>query len=142
MMRSVRAAGREVNIIFLAGARVLFLTPRRDGCTLSLPMTAGIMSAGPASETLPLHLNDAGPARSNPAMEAGPQPLDTLLPELGLDNHALVAASAEHLTHKEVQKGRRGRRLTARLQGKIARALSAAAGRPFAPAQLFTYEGR
>ena len=100
------------------------------------------MSAGPATETVPLHLNAATPARSNPAMEAGPQPLDTLMPELGLDNHALVAASAEHLTHKEVQKGRRGRRLTANLQGKIVRALSAVAGQPFAARDLFTYEGR
>lgn len=70
------------------------------------------------------------------------QPLDDLMTQLGLDNHAVVAGSGEHLTHKEVQKGRRGRQLTARMQDKIARALGHAAGRTFRVEQLFTYRGR
>lgn len=55
----------------------------------------------------------------------GPQPLDALLTGLGFDNHALVAASTEQLTHKQVQKGRKGRRLTPHVQRKIAAALNA-----------------
>lgn len=90
----------------------------------------------------PLLLNAPVPSRSKSDMEAGVQPLDAVLLQLQLKSHDLVAASAEHLTHKEVQKGRRGRRLTANLQGKIVRALSAVAGRPFVARDLFTYEGR
>ena len=105
-------------------------------------MTAGITSASPQPSAPPLLVNVTTPARSNSDMEAGVQPLDAVLIQLNLKSHDLVAASAEHLTHKEVQKGRRGRRLTANLQGKIVRALSAVAGRPFATKELFTYEGR
>jgi hypothetical protein len=57
-----------------------------------------------------------------PDYNLGPQPLDRLMTERGLDNHVLVAASPEHLTHKQVAKARKGRRLTANLQGKIQRA--------------------
>lgn len=76
--------------------------------------------------------------------EFGPQPLDGILTEAGLDNHALVAVSGEHLTHKEVAKGRKGRRLTPNLMGKIARALQRAHPREPAwqPKDLFTYTGR
>ncbi len=105
-------------------------------------MTAGTTSPSPPSPIAPLLLNGVPPARSKSDMEAGVQPLDAVLLQLQLKSHDLVAASAEHLTHKEVQKGRRGRRLTANLQGKIVRALSAVAGRPFAARELFTYEGR
>ena len=105
-------------------------------------MTAGITSPSPHPPTPPLLLNVAPPARSNSDMEAGVQPLDAVLIQLNLKSHDLVAASAEHLTHKEVQKGRRGRRLTANLQGKIVRALSTVARQPFAARDLFTYEGR
>ena len=75
-------------------------------------------------------------------MEAGLQPLDAIMASLQLKSHDLVRVSTEHLTHKEVQKGRRGRRLTANLQGKLARALTAVAGQPFVPKELFTYTGR
>lgn len=78
------------------------------------------------------------------AREFGPQPLDSILAAAGLDNHTLVAASGEFLTHKEVAKGRKGRRLTRNLMGKIARALQRACPREPAwqPADLFTYAGR
>lgn len=71
----------------------------------------------------------------------GPQPLDAVMREAGLDNHALVAASDEHLTHKEVAKGRKGRWLTPNLRGKIVRALDRALPRdsPWRTAELFTY---
>ena len=73
--------------------------------------------------------------------EFGPQPLDAIMTEAGLDNHALVAASGEFLTHKEVAKGRKGRRLTPNLMGKIARALTVVLPREPAwqPKDLFTY---
>ena len=77
----------------------------------------------------------------HPEMECGVQPLDALLDELGLNNHAVVAASCEHLTHKVVQKGRKGRRLTRHSALKILRAVEQAA--PTAPPRtirdLFNY---
>lgn len=89
-------------------------------------------------------------AESDPSFDFGPQPLDALLTEMGIENHELVAASTEQLTHKQVQKGRKGRRLTPKVQRKIAAALnavcrnrSAAEGeaRVFAAADLFNYHG-
>jgi hypothetical protein len=81
-----------------------------------------------------------------PERNLGPQPLETLLTQLGLDNHALVSACAEPLTHKAVQRARKGRRLTPHMQRRIAAALNAAAtARGLAPERawgirdLFTY---
>jgi hypothetical protein len=76
----------------------------------------------------------------------GVQPLDTLLTELGLDNHDLVAASPLPLTHKAVQRARKGRRLTVHMQRRIAEALGRAAisagqapETPWTVRNLFTY---
>lgn len=76
----------------------------------------------------------------------GIQPLDALLASLGLDNHDLVAASPLPLTHKAVQRARKGRRLTMHMQRRITEALgraAAAAGRvpetPWVLRDLFTY---
>ena len=82
----------------------------------------------------------------SPERNLGPQPLDSLLTELEIDNHDLVEASTEQLTHKQVQKARKGRRLTANLQRKVANALNAACqarGREgnYRPADLFNYRG-
>ena len=71
--------------------------------------------------------------------ELGPQPLDTVMTELELTNHDLVAASSEGLTHKQVNKGRKGRRITRNIQDKIAVALSVAADKEFHVKELFTY---
>jgi hypothetical protein len=77
------------------------------------------------------------------AMEAGRQPLDAVMAEAGLGNHDLVASSSEPLTHKEVQKGRKGRRLTRRLQERILRALNArTAPKVFELDEIFNYRGR
>lgn len=83
--------------------------------------------------------------------DLGPQPLDALLGELGLDNHQLVALSTEQLTHKQVQKARKGRRLSANIQGKILRALNARPvpelpdsqnlNKTYELSDLFTYRG-
>lgn len=59
--------------------------------------------------------------------------------ELGLKNHDLVAASKDGLTHKQVQKGRKGRRLTRNVQDKIAAAISSSTGTVYKLDQLFNY---
>ena len=70
----------------------------------------------------------------------GTQPLDEILTELNLANPELVKASTEQLTHKQVQKARKGRRVSANIQGKICRALNAAQpDKKFAEADLFNY---
>lgn len=76
----------------------------------------------------------------------GTQPLDALMLQLGLDNHALVAASVEPLTHKAVQRARKGRRLTPHMRQRIATALhraavakDAAPERPWFPREIFNY---
>ena len=71
--------------------------------------------------------------------DLGEQPLARLLTELGLKSHDLVAASTEQITHKMVQRGCKGRRLTKNVQGKLLRALNAASGKSYALADLFTY---
>ena len=71
--------------------------------------------------------------------DLGEQPLAALLSELGLKSHDLVAASTEQITHKMVQRGCKGRRLTKNVQGKLLRALNTASGNTYAMAALFTY---
>ena len=71
--------------------------------------------------------------------DLGEQPLARLLTELGLKSHDLVAASTEQITHKMVQRGCKGRRLTKNVQGKLLRALNAASGKSYALADVFTY---
>jgi hypothetical protein len=73
-------------------------------------------------------------------LELGPQPLDKIMEELGLKNHDLVAASTDGLTHKQVQKGRKGRRLTRNVQAKIASSLSAATDNSYTVSGLFNYK--
>lgn len=55
----------------------------------------------------------------------GAQPLDDVIVRLGLSNSGLVQASTEQLTHKMVQKGRKGRRITRNAKLKILHALQA-----------------
>lgn len=72
--------------------------------------------------------------------DLGTQPLDALMTKHGLSNHALVAASTEQLSHKMVQKARKGRRLTAKAKTKILNALhSALPEQKFAHRDLFNY---
>ena len=73
-------------------------------------------------------------------LELGVQPLDQIMEELELKNHDLVAASTEGLTHKQVQKGRKGRRLTRNIQDKILLALSAATDKAYSRTDLFKYK--
>ena len=56
---------------------------------------------------------------SDKELELGVQPLDAIMDELELKNHDLVEASTDGLTHKQVNKGRKGRRLSRNIQNKI-----------------------
>jgi hypothetical protein len=76
---------------------------------------------------------------SEKELELGVQPLNAVMEELELKNHDLVEASSEGLTHKQVNKARKGRRVTRNIQDKILTALSAAAEKEFKAADLFTY---
>jgi len=76
---------------------------------------------------------------SDKELELGVQPLDAIMEERSLKNHDLVAASKDGLTHKQVQKGRKGRRLTRNIQDKIVAALSASTGEGYKLDHLFNY---
>lgn len=76
----------------------------------------------------------------------GVQPLDGIMTEHELGNHALVAASAEPMTHKAVQRARKGRRLTKHMKQRMADALNllmkqkgVEIERPWVVKDLFTY---
>lgn len=56
----------------------------------------------------------------------GAQRIDAIMQRWQLDNHDLVTASTEQLTHKQVQKARQGRQLTLKMMQKVARALNVA----------------
>lgn len=66
--------------------------------------------------------------------------------EHALGNHDLVAASEEPLTHKTVQRARKGRQLTPHMQRRVAAALNKAVAlqgkeveRQWQVSDLFTY---
>ena len=70
----------------------------------------------------------------------GTQSLDGLMTRLKLSNTDLVKASTEQLTHKQVQKGRTGKRLSPCLKTKILNALhNAVPDQKFANKDLFNY---
>ncbi len=71
--------------------------------------------------------------------EFGPQPIDAMMRELELDNHALVAASTEQLSHKMVAKARNGRFLSIRVRLKVLRAFNKVAKTNCRLADLFNY---
>lgn len=78
--------------------------------------------------------------------EVGIQPLDAILNQKQLPNSALVEASTEQLTHKQVQKGRKGRKLSLNVQKKILTALNhlekqQEGGQVYQLSDLFNYEG-
>jgi hypothetical protein len=85
---------------------------------------------------------DAAPTERN----LGLQPLDAILAAHHLGNHDVVAACDEPLTHKAVQRARKGRRLTAHMQRRITSAVNKAAAshgsspeRTWQVTDLFTY---
>ena len=56
--------------------------------------------------------------------DLGVQPLDQMVENWGLTNHQIVEVSTEQLTHKQVQRARKGRRLTLKMMMKITRAFN------------------
>lgn len=76
----------------------------------------------------------------------GPQPLDNILAEHSLGNHDIVAACTEPLTHKAVQRARKGRRLTKHMQRRVTAAVNKAVAlqgneekREWKVSELFNY---
>lgn len=90
---------------------------------------------------------DSPPKADSESMTMGTQPLDALLESAGLSNHHIVAAAGGNgLTHKVVQKARKGRQLTVKAQKKVLAAVNAAFKLLEMPAithaQAFNYIGR
>ncbi len=56
--------------------------------------------------------------------DLGVQPLDAILSGWMLDNHDVVDASPEQLTHKQLVRARGGRRLTLKMMIKVARTVN------------------
>ena len=77
-------------------------------------------------------------------MNVGIQPLDTIMAEKEIKNHDLVAiAPPGFINHKQVQKARKGRRLTMHMQQKILDTLNIySAPESYEWEQLFTYRGK
>lgn len=74
----------------------------------------------------------------------GAQPLDAIMREHGLDNHDLVELRPVDLSHKAVQRARKGRRLTPRMKLRITEVINAALKkraieRCYATRELFNY---
>lgn len=70
----------------------------------------------------------------------GFQPLDAIMTHFSISNSDIVRASTEQLTHKMVQKGRKGCRLNPHIKQKIANALNAAQKEQvFTIRELFNY---
>lgn len=69
----------------------------------------------------------------------GIQPLQGIMDEKGLTPHDLVTASPKQITHKMVTRGRRGRRLTRKVQFKVINALNAAAETEYTLKEVFNY---
>ncbi len=91
--------------------------------------------------------SDAPAQADAETMTMGVQPLDALLEARGTNNHEVVAAAGGNgLTHKVVQKARKGRQLTARAQKKVLAAVNAAGKLkelpPLKHDEAFNYIGR
>lgn len=77
-------------------------------------------------------------------MDVGVQPLDAIMTAKEIKNHDLVAAVAPgYINHKQVQKARKGRRLTPHMQEKILEALNAySAPESYDFGDVFNYRGK
>ncbi|MBL9117324.1 MAG: hypothetical protein JNJ83_20115 [Verrucomicrobiaceae bacterium] len=67
---------------------------------------------------------DGGKENAN-ERNLGTQPLDGIMLALGTTNHSLVGTSPFPMTHKAVQRARKGRKLTRHMQRRITQALNA-----------------
>ena len=77
-------------------------------------------------------------------MNVGVQPLDAIMTEKDIKNHDLVeVAPPGFITHKQIQKGRKGRRLSMHMQDKVLDALNAfVAPESYEFKELFNYRGK
>lgn len=77
-------------------------------------------------------------------MNVGVQPLDAIMTEKEIKNHDLVAAMPPgFITHKQVQKARKGRRLTMNMQDKLVEAMNEwSKPESYTFKDLFNYRGK
>lgn len=77
-------------------------------------------------------------------MDVGVQPLDAIMAGKEIKNHDLVAAMPPgFINHKQVQKARKGRRLTVHMQEKILEALNAySTPDEYTFGEIFNYRGK
>ena len=77
-------------------------------------------------------------------MNVGNQPLDKLMIDRNWSNHDIVIAlPSGHITHKQIQKARKGRRLSIKVQQKILLAVNNHdKSNSFKINDLFTYLGK
>lgn len=78
----------------------------------------------------------------------GVQPMDGLMTQHEMNNHELLAGSPDPMTHKAVQRARKGRRLTRHMQRRMVEAFNRALKKrggdelpPFSLDDLFNYRG-
>lgn len=90
-------------------------------------------------------MEEIPPVNPQESRQKGVQPVDAILSADGIENHALVEVSTEHLTHKMVQKARKGRQLTRNVQNKVLNALNTIRQQrdldPLRLSDLFNYKG-
>lgn len=103
---------------------------------LDLAPRAGTLTPDEALAHALAYLPDAQPSSER---DLGPQPLARLMTERGLAPADLVAASSEQLTHKQVARAMKGRRLSANVMDKVLRAWNRATSGAAARADLFDY---
>ena len=78
----------------------------------------------------------------NKQLNLGVQPLNKLMDENGWNNNFLVERSPNFLTHKQVRKARKGRRLTTNIQLKLLEVVNICdKSNEFKIEDLFTYFG-
>jgi hypothetical protein len=104
---------------------------------LDLAPRAGELTPAEALAHALDYLSDPRPAREE--RDLGEQPLARLMTERGLAPSDLVAASTEQLTHKQVARAMKGRRLTPNVMDKVLRAWNRATSSSAARAELFDY---
>jgi hypothetical protein len=90
-------------------------------------------------------MDDETESKDKVERNLGTQPLDALMLEREIGNHDLVATCTAPLTHKAVQRARKGRRLTKNTQRRVIDAFNAlvkAKGdeRVFKLEELFNYK--
>jgi hypothetical protein len=81
---------------------------------------------------------------SSPSHDMGVQPIDAIMTEHGLKNHDVMQMNRGGLTHKNIAKARKGRRLTPKIKVRVTSALNAALKqrgieKQFVPKDLFNY---